>query len=549
MSKSIITTATTAGLAAGRVRAVLLVAVVAALISAGLFPRVRAAAEDIVPEAAGDLDSSFGTGGKVASDLGVIASAVNGIALQGDGKLVIAGTVQLTSGFDFGLARLNTDGTFDKSFAGGGVTVDFSGGDDRGLAVALQPDGKIVEAGSATTASGGIDFALARYNTDGTIDTSFGSGGKVTTDFNGRDDRIFAVVVEPNGVIVAGGFATTAAGDSLAALALYNPNGSLLGKGTSDPGVAKMITAIALQPDGKVVLAGSGTRGTGDDFVVARINSDSTADKSFGNGGNVSTDFGGSDDAMAVAIQQDGKIVAAGITSPAGQFALARYNTDGSLDSSFGSGGKVITNSLARPALASAVIIQPDNKIVAAGMAGPSSGASGSDFALVRFNADGSIDSSFGSGGQCSTDFFSSDDGVRTGLMQPDGKIVVAGFATRTPGGPKQVALARYLSGIAPDFSIGFDQPTVTAERGTKARVTVVINRIAGFTGSVTVTPPAASGGIKPKPADPITTSDSSAVFKLKVGGSAAVGPQTLTFTATDNSGKTRTATVTLVVQ
>src|SRR5262249_7007906 len=208
----------------GRVRAVLGVAVVAALISAGLFPRVRAAAEDIVPEAAGDLDSSFGTGGKVSSDLGVIASAANGIALQGDGKLVIAGAVQLPSGFDFGLLRLNTDGTLDKSFAGGGITTDFSGGDDRGLAVALQPDGKIVEAGSATTASGGIDFALARYNTDGTIDTSFGSGGKVTTDFNGRGDRIFAVVVEPNGQIVAAGFATTSGGDSLAALALYNSN-------------------------------------------------------------------------------------------------------------------------------------------------------------------------------------------------------------------------------------------------------------------------------------------------------------------------------------
>src|SRR5262249_3794930 len=150
-----------------------------------------------------------------------------------------------------------------------------------GLAVALQPDGKIVVAGSATTASGGIDFALARYNTDGTLDTGFGSGGKVTTDFNGREDRIFAVVVEPNGQIVAAGFATTAGGDSLAALALYSPNGSLLGKGTADPGVAKMISAMALQPDGKMVLVGIGTRGTSDDFVVARINSDGQEDKSF----------------------------------------------------------------------------------------------------------------------------------------------------------------------------------------------------------------------------------------------------------------------------
>jgi len=548
MSKSMIKTATTGRLSTGRLRAVLALGLVTILVSTGLFARVRA--QDIQPEAAGDLDSSFGTGGKVSSDFGVIASAANGIALQGDGKLVIAGAVQLRSGFDFGLLRLNTDGTLDTSFAeGGGISTDFSGGDDRGLAVALQPDGKIVEAGSATTASGGIDFALARYNTDGTIDTSFGSGGKVTTDFNGRGDRIFAVVVEPNGQILAAGFATTSGGDSLAALALYNSNGSLLGKGTADPGVATMITAMALQSDGKVVLAGSGTRGTGDDFVVARINSDTTSDKSFGNNGVVSTDFGGSDDAMAVAVQPDGKIVAAGITSPAGQFALVRYNTDGSLDSSFGSGGKVITNSLPKPAFPAAVLIQPDNKIVVAGMAGMSSSASGKDFALVRFNTDGSIDSTFGSGGQCSTDFFGSDDGVRTALMQTDGKIVVAGFATHTPGGPPQVAVARYLSGIAPDFSISFDQPTVTAPQGTKARVTVKINRIAGFTGNVTVTPPDPTGGIKPKPADPVTTSDSSAVFKMKVGAAAALGPHMLTFTATDSSGKTRTATVTIVVQ
>src|SRR5262249_17768217 len=149
---------------------------------------------------------------------------------------------------------------------------------------------------------------------------------------------------------------------------------------------AKMISAMALQPDGKMVLVGIGTRGTSDDFVVARINSDGQEDKSFGNGGNVSTDFGGNDNALAVAVQPDSKIVVAGVTNPAGQFALARYNTDGSLDSSFGSGGKVITNSLPRPAFANAVLIQPDNKIVAAGVAGLSSGASGSDFALVRFN-------------------------------------------------------------------------------------------------------------------------------------------------------------------
>jgi uncharacterized delta-60 repeat protein len=227
------------------------------------------------------------------------------------------------------------------------------------------------------------------------------------------------------------------------------------------------------------------------------------------------------------------------------EFALARYNADGSPDTSFGSNGKVISSSLAKPAVANVVLVQPDNKIVAVGF----SAGAGSDFALVRYNADGSLDSSFGSGGQVTTDFFGTDDGARAALIQPDGKIVVAGFATHTPGGPKEVAMARYLSGIGPDFSITFDQSTVTAAPGTKARVTVKINRIAGFTGNVTVTPPDPAGGIKPKPGSPIATTDSSVAFKMKIGDGAATGPHVFTFTAKDDSGKTRTATVTIMVQ
>jgi uncharacterized delta-60 repeat protein len=545
MSKSMIETATTAQLSTGRLRAVLALGLITILISTGLFARVRA--QDIQPEAAGDLDSSFGTGGKIATDFGALGSAANAIAVQGDGKLVIAGTIVLPTGNDFGVARLNTDGSLDKSFAGGGVVTDFFGGDDRGFAVAIQPDGKIVAAGTATTAKGGYDFGVARYNTDGTLDTSFGAGGKVTTDFNGKDDEIFAIVIMPDGRIAAGGYETNTDSTTGAAIAFYHPDGSLLGKGSTDPATAYQAAAMALQPDGKLVLAGGATRGPGTDFVVARLNSNGGKDNNFGNSGDAYTDFGGNDDAFAVAMQPDGKIVAAGVTRQGGQgeFALARYNSDGSLDSSFGSSGKVITSSVGKPAAVTTVLVQQDGKIVAVGHL-----TSGNflRFALVRYNADGSLDSSFGSGGQVTTDFFGFDDGARAALIQPDGKIVAAGFTTQTAGGPKEVALARYM-GAAPDFSIGFDQSTVTAERGTKARITVTINRVGGFTGSVTVTPPAASGGIKPKPADPVTTSDSSAVFKLKVGASAAVGPQALTFTATDSSGKTRTATVTLVVQ
>jgi uncharacterized delta-60 repeat protein len=200
-----------------------------------------------------------------------------------------------------------------------------------------------------------------------------------------------------------------------------------------------------------------------------------------------------------------------------------------------------------KSAVANAVVIQPDNKIVAVGFS--TLAAAGSDFTLVRYKPDGSLDSTFGSGGLLTTDFLGNDDQGRAALIQPDGKIVVAGVATKSPGGPPQVALARYLSGIERGFSISFEQSTVAAERGTKARVTVIITRTGGFTGNVTVTPPDPSGGIKPKPNAPMTTSDSSVVYKMKIGAGADTGPHDLVFTARDDSGTTKTAKVTILVQ
>lgn len=554
MNKLIVKLATLAALSADRLRAILGLVLATALISAGLFTQVRASADDEILLAAGDLDPSFGAAGKVTTDFGVPAQ-VNTMLIQSDGKLIVAGFVQLPTGNDFGLARYNPNGSLDTSFGdGGSVATDFSGGDDRALAMALQPDGKIVVAGTATTPSGGFDFALARYKSNGTLDPSFGSGGKVTSDFSARDDRILAIVVLPDGRIVAGGSATNGAGVVSGAFALYNPDGSLIVKDSDDPADFVSISAASIQPDGKLVGAGSTIEGQGPrhDFRLDRSLANLEDDTGFGDQGQVTTDFGGNDDAFALALPSNGKLVVAGSSGLAGvtEFAVARYNNNGSLDSSFGSGGKVRTSSLGsagKPAFANAVVVQSDNKIVAVGFSTP--GAAGSDFTLLRFNVDGSLDPTFGSGGKLTTDFFGGDDAVRAALIQPDGKIVVAGFASQGPGGSRRVAIARYLSGIGPDFSIGFDQPSVTAERGTKARVTVIITRTGGFTGNVTVTPPDRAGGIKPKPNAPMTTSDSSVVYKMKIGAGADTGPHDFLFTAKDDAGTTRTATITIVVQ
>ncbi len=327
----------------------------------------------------GSLDPTFGSSGMVMTDFGG-SDAASAVAIQPDGRIVTAGR---SGSGDFALARYNADGSLDPSFGSGGkVTTDF-GGFDLALGVALQSDGKIVAAGQGGSS---FDFALARYNADGSLDTSFGSGGKVTTDF-GVFEAATAVAIQRDGKIVATG-STFSSGFQQFALARYNADGSLdtsFGSGgivTTDFGFGSGFGgALAIQSDGKIVAAGR----AGSDFVVARYNGDCSPDASFGSGGIVTTDFGGLlfDAAFAVALQSNGKIVVAGSAlGTSADFALARYTTDGNLDASFGSGGKVTTD-FGGFDVASGVALQADGKIIAAGQ-----GGSGSDFALARYQGD-----------------------------------------------------------------------------------------------------------------------------------------------------------------
>jgi uncharacterized delta-60 repeat protein len=328
--------------------------------------------------APGDLDPSFDTDGKVTTDFGSAVDEGEGVAVQPNGKIVVAGLKGGTE-FDFALARYNPDGTLDPSFDSDGKAItNFGAFVDQAFDVAVQPDGKIVAAGWSNN-----DFALARYNTDGTLDTSFDTDGKVTTDF-GSTDRATGVAVQPNGKIVAAG----QSGDDFA-LARYNIDGTLDtsfdtdGKVTTDFGVTiEQRPAVALQPNGRIVAAGQ----SGNDFALARYNVDGSLDASFDSDGKVTTDFGGDDQGRGVALEPNGKIVAAGYTNPgvlAHDFALARYNADGTLDAGFGSGGKVTTAIGATIDVGTDVAIQPNGKIVAAGFS--HQGVTGNDFAVARY--------------------------------------------------------------------------------------------------------------------------------------------------------------------
>ena len=343
----------------------------------------------------GSLNKAFGSGGRTLVAFPNAAAEAKGVAIQPDGKIVAAGT----HGGDFALARLQSDGDLDPSFSGDGKVTTSFGGNLIGEAVAIQGNGKIVVAGTnwELGRDHDADFALARYDTDGSLDSGLDGDGKLTTGLGGQDEA-YAVAIQTNipfdhrtRIVVAG----HKSGDI--ALARYYANGSLDsgfdgdGKRTTDFGGSGAANGVAIQGNGRIVVAGSNAFGGDIDIVLARYATDGDLDASFSSNGRVVTDFGGWVWARGIAIQGNGRIVVAGLTWPGGagspdeDFALARYRTDGSLDSSFSGDGKQATGFGDRDR-AEAVAIQPDGKIVAAGSTNVGSEAD-SDFALARYHA------------------------------------------------------------------------------------------------------------------------------------------------------------------
>jgi uncharacterized delta-60 repeat protein len=401
--------------------------------------------------APGDLDPTFDGDGKVTTHF-IFNDVAHGVAIQPDGKIVAAGftvcnpCAEPTEPRDFALARYHSDGSLDPTFDGDGrVTTDFGGNTDQAFAVAIQGDGKIVAGGFAAVS--GVDFALARYNTDGSLDPTFDGDGKVTTDYGFGSSQVYGLAIQADGKIVAAGYGSSNVQDFF--LARYSSNGSpdpsfdgdgkvtFLGFGPNH----NQAHAVAIQTDGKIVAAGCANCSTSSaNFALARLNTNGSRDPTFDGEGLVTTDFlGDEDQALTVAIHADGKIVAAGFSSLSFEetFALARYNADGSLESTFDGDGRVTTE-LGNGARAQGVAIQSDGKIVAAGSACAFCFPEGADFGLTRYNLDGSLDSTFSGDGKVMTDFGFANDQAFAVARQSDGKIVAAGVA----GG--DFALARY---------------------------------------------------------------------------------------------------------
>jgi uncharacterized delta-60 repeat protein len=406
---------------------------------------------------AGDLDPGFGAGGLVTTDFGgSFGDSARALVAQADGKLVAAGVTFGSSVQDFALARYNPDGTLDSTFGTGGrVVTDIDGvtpSDDL-YALAVQSDGKLVAAGSTfTDGAANLDFALVRYNPDGTLDPTFGTGGKVITDIAASGDTVHALVGRPDDKLAAAGLSSSLATSGDFAVVRYNPDGTLDptfgagGKVTTDFNTGDdAARALALQSDGKLVAAGSATTDSGLDFAVVRYNANGSPDLRFGTAGKATTEVAGTFDvATAVVVQPNGKIVLGGqgINSDGSDFDLVRYRQNGTLDPTFGTGGKVMTDFAAGSDGIRALALQPNGRLVAAGVAQTESG---SNFAVARYRHDGSLDPTFGSGGKVTTDFPDSSSEIAWALaIQPDGNLAAAGDVNIGQPSGGDFGVARY---------------------------------------------------------------------------------------------------------
>jgi uncharacterized delta-60 repeat protein len=392
----------------------------------------------LLPAARGDLDPTFGSGGKTRTDFG--GSEIGwAVAVQRDRRIVVAGSRSSPDQSDFLLARYAVNGNLDRSFDGDGkLATDFGGTFDGAFDIELQSDGRILVAGR-----GQEDFALARYRADGSLDPSFGAGGKVLTTFQpGSADSASAVLLQADGKIVAGG-GTRGDGASDWALARYLPDGALdpsFGSGgrVITPIVGGHVFDLAVQRDGKLVAAGLSFVGGGPHIALARYDGEGRLDPSFDGDGIVIATVGSV--AAHLVLQRDGKLLVAG----AGW--VIRFTAGGSLDRSFGEGGT------ARSGDVEAVkpVIQPDGKILVIGTVLTGSSPRG-DFGVARLTAAGKLDTTYGRRGSIVTAFSSgSDDQVHDGVLLPDGKLVVSGMSNARPvddtWGPWDFAVARYLA-------------------------------------------------------------------------------------------------------
>lgn len=392
--------------------------------------------------AIGEPDPTFSGDGRQTTNLTPSFDAAYAAAMQEDGKILAAGG----AGHQMFLARYNTDGTADTSFSGDGrALVDFGPKHDYAADIAIDGDGNIVIVGSAKDSTAG---AIARFTPTGTPDTTFSGDGRRTINFSPSFEFGDDLVIDDAGRIVVGGLAFIAGADRFS-LSRFNADGTVdttfSGDGwvTTDIGSGHdAILALAIQEDGRLVASGlSGGRDSGpvdERIAVARYNTDGTLDTTFSGDGKLTRNTGpGYEDGAAVSVQPDGNIVVAG--ESAQRLLLLRYSTTGVLDPTFSGDGIQITDRPNSPEWISDIRLQDDGDIVFSGV----QGGSGGRMLLGRYLTDGSPDPSFSGDGFAQLDFSPNFDIAWDVAIQSDGAVVGVGSADND----SKVALGRVVGG------------------------------------------------------------------------------------------------------
>lgn len=405
----------------------------------------------------GTLDNTFGTNGIVTTFLDTFPDKGNTVVIQNDGKIILGGSAQSSyTTSDFALIRYNTDGTLDNTFGTNGQVITTIENRSEAQAVAIQTDGKIVLGGYSK-----FYINIVRYNTDGSLDTTFGNGGKVITDVIGYySEKCKSVVIQSDGKILVGGYGQESGNDLPHFLVVrYLNNGTLdttFGTNGVLVGGVGMGRSLHIKTDGKILLGGESAFS----FAIERYTSNGLLDNTFGVNGQVITLFGGANSfGHSMDLQTDGKMVLAGYSSFNNiDMALARYNTDGTLDNTFGVDGKVITP-FGESSKGNTVKVQNDGKIILGGNA--SDNANVLNFALARYNTNGTLDNSFGINGQTLTPIGNSYSVGQALDFDANGNIVMVGYAYIDSNA--DIALARYYG----DPTIGLDEAFTTTGKST----------------------------------------------------------------------------------
>ena len=422
----------------------------------------------------GTLDTTFNGTGKFTHDYGFQDNLTDVKIQPADQKIVVTGTA-ITSSFSGKLlvARLTTDGSFDTTFNGTGSLIIPDFNESYGYECQIKSDGKILIAGAAADPQFQFSMLVIRFNTDGTIDSTFGTNGMVLPEISTGDDFATAMAEQADHKILLAGTALDTAARNEPVVVRLNEDGSI-DSTFGVNGVARIpiiqidneINAICIQPDGKIVVSGHYDMGltTGGQFdfevLVARFNSNGTIDSTFGTNGVTLTPVSVTsiDDAFGMQITADGNIVVSGFTTQIDfsyDALLMQYDSTGVLDANFGTGGVVIfDNDIQDVALD--VELQGDGKILIGGTSGGFF-FDDRDFLLARYNDDGTVDASFGNNGFTLTPIFAEFDEANGMTIQQDGKIVLAGKGYN--GSQNDMAVTRHLN----DFASGISEPAIVA--------------------------------------------------------------------------------------